>query len=52
MRYLALLVSVFAVVGLAYLAGRHLVPATAIDATLTWVFGLLQLSPEAVMLAA
>ena len=48
MRNLAMFVTVVAV---AYLAGRHLVPASAIDVALTWVFGLFQLSAEAVTLA-
>lgn len=37
-------------VALAYVAGRHLVPAAAIDAALVWIFGLLQLPAEAVVL--
>ncbi|MEZ4319534.1 MAG: hypothetical protein R3F61_18605 [Myxococcota bacterium] len=47
MRNLALFV---AVVGAAYVLGRHL-PPSAIDAALTWVFGWLHLSADAVTLA-
>ncbi|MCB9679540.1 MAG: hypothetical protein H6737_30825 [Alphaproteobacteria bacterium] len=48
MRNLALFV---AVVVFAYFAGRNLVPPSAIDAALTWVFGLLHLPADAVTLA-
>ena len=48
MRNLALFA---AVVLVAYLAGRHLVPASAIDAALAWAFGLLKLPVESVLLA-
>ncbi len=34
-----------AIVIVAYLAGRHLVPSSAIDTALTWVLGLFT-SPE------
>ncbi len=52
MGSLAMRVAVFtALVGVAYVAGRHLIPATAVDAALLWVFGLLHLPAEAVVLA-
>lgn len=39
-----------AVVGVAYVAGRHLIPSPAVDAALLWVFGALQLPTDLVLM--